>query len=131
MTPLVVHWSRRLTSRWPTIPPALEAQDLSTTYFSFLYLQLLLPVLAVLTAQVDVLLRLGDGALILLGVLVLPVLAVLADHGGEELEEDRLVAEDEEFQSRIFHYINFCLLFFNLKCTTSYFSLGYLKRKFK
>ena len=131
MTPLVVHWSRRLTSRWLTIPPALEAQDLSTTYFSFLYLQLLLPVLAVLTAQVDVLLRLGDGALILLGVLVLPVLAVLADHGGEELEEDRLVAEDEEFQSRIFHYINFCLLFFNLKCTTSYFSLGYLKRKFK
>ena len=108
MTPLVVHWSRRLTSRWLTIPPALEAQDLSTTYFSFLYLQLLLPVLAVLTAQVDVLLRLGDGALILLGVLVLPVLAVLADHGGEELEEDRLVAEDEEFQSRIFHYINFC-----------------------
>ena len=100
---------------------------------------LLLPVPAVVATQVDEKEQgrlcgsfcLGSVEHFLLVVLVLPVLAVLADHGGEELEEDRLVAEDEEFQSRIFHYINFCLLFFNLKCTTSYFSLGYLKRKFK
>ena len=72
-----------------------------------LLLQVLaLPVPAIMAAQVDEgeqgwlcsSFCLGSMDHFVLVVLVLPVLAVLADQGDVELEEDRLAAEDKEFQ---------------------------------